>query len=199
MTFEDLRKSWQSEVARPASAADLEKLLGKVRQDFGSLERKIHWRDLREILAAMFVVVAFAAGWPIYRSFPVACLGVAVITLSTPIIVYILLAARTPTAEPLAVSVLEFSRQRLAWLDRQIRLLQTIVWWYVAPLFTGCTLVAWGLTPGRRIHFVGLMFTNVLVAVVTIFLNRRAVRNELMPMRHELMTLVESLEPTSDN
>lgn len=199
MTFEDLRKSWQSEVTRPASAAELQQFLGDAQRHFGSLERRIHRRDVREILAAMFVVVGFAAGWPIYRSFPVACLGVAVILLSTPVIVYVFLWARRPTPAPFATSVLEFSRQRLAWVDRQIRLLQTIVWWYVAPLATGCTLVAWGLTPGRRIHFVVLMLVNVLVGVLTIFLNRRAVRNELMPMRQELVALIESLEPTSDN
>jgi hypothetical protein len=199
MNFEDVRKSWQSEVTRPESSGELQRLLMDAQRHFGGLERKIYWRDIREILAGVFVAGGFAAGWPIYRSSFVACLGVAIILLSVPIVVYLLISANRPTSTSVTTSVLEFSRQRLAWIDRQIHLLRTVVWWYVAPLFLGCTLVAWGLTPGRRIQFGILMVLNVFVAIVVIWLNRRAVRKDLMPVRQEMGDLIESLQPTSES
>ncbi|HEY2841105.1 MAG TPA: hypothetical protein VGJ26_18260 [Pirellulales bacterium] len=197
MTFEEIRKQWQSEVARPAATVDPQQLLADAQRRVGSLERGVFWRDVREIMAAVFVVCAFGAAWPLYRSSLVATLGVAVIVFSAPVIIYILLAANRRQSGEFATSVLDFSRQRLVWLDRQIRLLQTIFWWYVAPLSLGCMLVGWGLTPGRWWMFWQLAALCLGVAVLTVWLNRRAVRNELLPARRELVELIESLETTS--
>jgi hypothetical protein len=85
----------------------------------------------------------FAAMWPRYRSSLVAGLGVAIIILGGTVIVYMLLSSRKQSILPFNASVLEFSRQRLAWLDDQIHLFETAVWWYVAPCFPGCLLVGW--------------------------------------------------------
>jgi hypothetical protein len=91
----------------------------------------------------VFVAPVFAARWPLFRSSLVASLGVAIIILGGTVIVYMLLSSRKQSILPFNASVLEFSRQRLAWLDAQIHLLETAVWWYVAPCFPGCLLVGW--------------------------------------------------------
>jgi hypothetical protein len=194
MTFEEIRKQWQSEVAQPAAVTDPKQLLAGVQRRFGTLERTIFWRDVREFLAGLVGICAFAAFWPIYRTSLVASVGVAIILLSTPMILYKLLAASRSRTTHFTSSVLDFSRDRLAWLDRQIRLLQTVAWWYVAPLGTGCMLVAWGLTPGRWFAFVQVAALNVGVAVITVWLNHRSVRINLLPARQELLELIESLE-----
>ena len=196
MTFEDARKSWRSEVGQRVSATELQQLVLAAQQRYGELERKLHWRDVREILLGMLVVAGFAAGWPMYRSSLVASLVVAVIMVSAPIIMFVQISASKPASTPFTAAVLEFSRQKLAWLDRQISLLQTMVWWSVAPLFTGCMLVFWGLTPGKWLPFCILTLFAISVSAVVVFWNRRSVRIQLMPMRQELAALIETLEPT---
>ena len=132
---------------RSISSSELHDLLNVMQRRCAGLERCIHGRDVREILAAVFVVGAFAAMWPLYRSSLVAILGVALICLGAALIVYVLMSARKPEPLSFHASVLDFSRNRLAWLDSQIHLLRTVVWWYVAPLCTGLLLLHWGLVP----------------------------------------------------
>ena len=56
---------------------ELDELLTLVQRRCSGMERQEHGRDVREVLAAVFVVGAFAAMWPLYRSSPVAVVGVA--------------------------------------------------------------------------------------------------------------------------
>ncbi len=150
MSLEDLKREWRNEMDRSISSSELEDLLDSVQRRYGGMERSIHGRDVREILAAVFVVGAFAAMWPLYRSAPVAILGVALICLGAALIIYVLMSARKPEPLSFDASVLDFSRNRLAWLDGQIRLLRTVVWWYVAPLSAGCLLLNWGIARHAR-------------------------------------------------
>jgi hypothetical protein len=194
VTFDDIRKQWQTEVTRPTAAPDVRQLLQNAQRRFGNLEKTIFWRDVREILAGVLVVCCFAGAWPIFRTSAVASVGVAIIILSTPLIIYTLLAANRSRTPQFTTSVLDFSRQKLAWVDRQIRLLQTVVVWYVAPLFVGIMLAAWGLTPGRWLMFAQISAMTIAVMFVTLWLNRRSVQNDLLPVRRELVELIESLE-----
>jgi hypothetical protein len=194
MSLEDLKREWRSEMDSSISSAELNELLDLVQQRCAGTERHVHGRDVREVLAALFVVGAFAAMWPIYRSSPVAVFGVTLIVLGAALIVYVLMSSRTPTALSFHASVLEFSRNRLAWLDRQIRLLQTVVWWYVAPLSIGCLLLVWGITGGAWLVF-GLQALLVLaVGVGVVLLNQWTVRQYLQPVRDDLVRLIEALE-----
>ena len=91
-------------------------------------------------------------------------------------------------------SVLEFSRNRLAWLNRQTRLLRTVVWWYVAPLCVRSLLFVWGITGGAWLVF-GLQALFVLaVGTGIVLLNQWTVRQQLQPVRDDLLRLIEALE-----
>lgn len=194
MDFDDVRKSWQSEFNRPVAAAELEQLFATVQQRYCRLEKNIHSRDLREILAALFVAAVFAALWPIVRSSLIGKLGIVVIIVSAAVVIWVLHVAGKPNEAPLATSVLESSRQRLAWLDRQIRLLRSIIWWYVAPLELGGLLFGWGLTEGTPLAFWPIAVVFLVVAVAAVWLNRRAVRVELLPVRQQVAELIAALE-----
>jgi hypothetical protein len=91
--------------------------------------------------------------------------------------------------------VLEFSRGRLAWIDRQIRLLRTVAWWYVAPLGVGSLLFTWGMSGGAW-HIFGVQAViTVAVAAGIVSVNRWAVQKSLQPVRDDLARLIEALEP----
>ncbi len=194
MSLEDIKREWRNEMDRSISSSDLENLLDSVQRRYGGMERSIHGRDVREILAAVFVVGAFAAMWPLYRSSPVAILGVALICLGAAFIVYVLLAARKPEPLSFHASVLDFSRSRLAWLDGQIRLLRTVAWWYVAPMFAGLLLLNWGIARGAWLVFGLQSLFALAVAAGIVVLNQWAVRRGLLPVRDDLARLIEALE-----
>ena len=181
---------------RSISASELNELFTDVQRRYARTERSIHGRDVREILAAILVVGLFAAMWPLYRSSPVAILGVALIGAGAALITCVLLSARRSEPLPFDASVVTFSRNRLAWLDGQIRLLRTVAWWYVAPLCGGCLLLTWGITGGAWHAFALQAILTLAVAAGIIALNLWAARTSLQPVRDELARLIEALEAT---
>jgi hypothetical protein len=196
MSLEDIKREWRNEMDRSISSSELQDLLNVVQRRCAGMERSIHGRDVREILAAVFVVGAFAAMWPLYRSSPVAILGVVIIFLGAALIIYVLMSARKPEPLSFHASVLDFSRNRLAWLDSQIRLLRTVVWWYVAPLCVGCLLLTWGIAGGAWLVFGLQTLITLAVAAGIVVLNQWTVRRSLQPVRNDLARVIEALEIT---
>jgi hypothetical protein len=194
MSLEDLKREWREEMDRSIPADQLDLLVRGIQERCRGMERIVHGRDLREIVACLVIVAAFAAMWPLYHSSAVALVGVCLIIASAALIIFVLLSARRPAPLRFDASVLECSRNRLAWLDRQIRLLQSVFWWYVAPLFSGVLLLGWGIYGGSPIPF--CLHAAIVLGVGTgiVLLNRWAVRVSLQPVRDDLMRLIETLE-----
>jgi hypothetical protein len=199
MSLDDMRQEWRKEMDRAIPRAEIDQLLGVVQRRCAEMERQVHGRDIREILAAVFVVGVFAMMWPVYRTSLVAALGVVLIVLGAGLIIYVLLSSKAPAPTSFQVSVLEYSRNRLAWLDRQIGLLRNVVWWYVAPICVGCLLFGWGLTGGSILGF-GVHAAVVLaICAGIVYLNQWTVRHSLEPVRDELKGLIASLERTQES
>jgi hypothetical protein len=199
MRLEDIKQDWRAEMDRTISATETHELFNAMQQRYFTMKKSIHGRDIREILAAILVVAAFAAMWPIYRKSSVAVLGVAVICAGAVLITCVLLSARRTAPLPFGGSVIEFSRNRLDWLDGQIRLLRTVAWWYVAPLFVGCLLFTWGITGGAWLAFAFQALVTVAVAAWIIAQNQRAVLGNLQPVRDELARFIDVLEDDERN
>jgi hypothetical protein len=194
MSLEDIKREWRKEMDRSISSSELQELLDVVQRRCAGSERTIHGRDVREVLAAVFVVGTFAAMWPLYRSSGVAILGVALVCLGAALIIYVLMSARQPEPLSFHASVLDFSKNRLAWLDGQIRLLRTVAWWYVAPICVGCLLLAWGITSGAWLAFGLQAILTLAVAAGIVVLNQWTVRHSVQPVRDDLAQLIEALE-----
>ena len=100
-------------------------------------------------------------------------------------------------AEPLRQSV----QHSLTKVDHQIRLLRSVLWWYLLPLalpiLAYCVQVMWRERLGGWLTV--LVGSVVLAFVLLVFagvywLNRYAVGAELEPRRRELETLLTSLD-----
>jgi hypothetical protein len=194
MSLEEIQREWRTEMDRAIPTSELEKLLDMVQRRYAGIEHQVRGRDIREILVAVLVVGATAVMWPLCRSSPAAVLGFALIVLGAALIIYVLLSAKTTAPLPFQASVLEFSRNRLAWLDRQIRLLQTVVWWYVAPLSVGCLLLVWGLSGGAGLAFGVQALLVVAIGMGVVLLNQWTVRKYMQPVRDDLARLIEALD-----
>lgn len=193
MTLDDYRDAWKEEAAPARRDPDEEELLASVRERSDAFERKIRRRDLLETLAAVLVAAVFgyeaatAATW-------LARIGAAVVVASAGFVVWWLRRARTagPSRDvdrPVA-DRLRAERERV---DVQIRLLESVLWWYLAPLALGMVLFVLGLASGPAATAVTL---GVIVAGcgVVWWVNRRALRREFRPRRRELTRLLAQLE-----
>jgi hypothetical protein len=153
-----------------------------IRERVEELQRRIARRDVVETAAASLVVATFA----LHAWFAPGALGRAgaiVVVDSAVAIAVRLHRARGRTAPDLPLR--EYCVAERARIDRQIRLLRGVLWWYVGPITAGGMLFLAGLPAplaGKIVLSVGMATFGAFVW----WLNQRAVRRELLPLRDRL-------------
>lgn len=207
MNFEELQRAWQ-QVPAPESGGEIDHdSLHQVRRDSRRFDRRIFWRDVREVLASFLVAgvfgkVAWSAqaegspAWPAWLA-AVLPLGVGVFFL----------ADRVQTRRRLAprgdVVATELERAA-AQVRHQIWLLRNVAWWYLLPL--GLSAVCFALqvalyAPGSIPWWAKLLLGLWVLGPVAWFnrwiwkLNQKAVREDLQPRLDELEAQLAEFRP----
>lgn len=194
MSLEEYRDVWKQEDAPAEERPGDAELLAQVKERSQAFDRKIRRRDWLEIAAAAVVVLLFgyeavtAASW-------LARVGAGIVVAGSVLIVWRLRRARRDGDSTLAGRpVAERLRSELEKVDAQIRLLESVLWWYVAPPTVGAILFVVGI--GEGLDSGTLIAVAVILAVGALvwWLNQRAVRRDLRPRRRELADLLERIE-----
>jgi len=192
MKLDDYRDAWRAYPAQDREGADEQELLDFVRERSEAFEKKIRRRDLLETLVAVVVAAFFGYELLTATSWLVRA-GAALVIAGGGFIVWRLHHARRSRPEragdrPL-VAQLRADRGRV---ESQIRLLETVLWWYLAPLAAGAVLFVVGQSSAT--WSTALTLTVVaLVCLVVWRLNHRTVERKLRPRRRELTRLLEQL------
>jgi hypothetical protein len=151
MNFDQLGPSWRegSETAAVAATAAKSRLERQVKtartaERFAAL---IFRRDMIETGAAILVIYVFGstlldrAALARFELPVAAALGLAVNILGAVFIVYHLHRTRRSTPAPrLVAPVREFLTDEIVRTEKQIGLLSSVAWWYLAPFYLGVNL-----------------------------------------------------------
>lgn len=194
MNIDELKPEWQSDAPNGVLPVRKEaEMLDYVKQRQRSFNRRLLFRDGLETLAAAAVFILFAlmlptAGW-------VTRTGLVVVMASCILIVWRLHATRrrqgrVSSDRPVA----EMLRSEIRRTDDQIRLLETILWWYFSPLGVGVVLIVGGirgLTGFTVVYALGVVTLGAIIH----YLNQYSVRRELRPRRRELESMLAAMEP----
>jgi Flp pilus assembly protein TadB len=171
-------------------------ILHLVQRQSDAHDRKIRQRDWTESIAAAVVALFFGAlAW--LESSLLVTAGALLIIAGCVLIPWHLQRTRKRFAAPKSA---EPVKQRLLRerdkLDTQIRLLKSVLWWYIAPLLAGLLLVTVGDNGWSTFTFV--YGSVVIVGAVGIYMmNQRTVRNDLRPRRERLRELLEQVKESS--
>jgi len=201
MLLDPLQQAWQSQPQRTVRI-DADVLLAQVRRNQRSLAATIFWRDFREVVVALVLVVWFTnsareLGWP-WLSFSAACAWVAG---------YILVdrwrhRGQRPAADQTLTSSVE---DALREVEHQIWLLKNVAWWYLLPgilaaifTFTYISIEMPGSLVERALFLATGLGIFFAVYAGIYWLNQYAVRNELQPRRQELLAVREGLMQSVD-
>jgi hypothetical protein len=202
MNDEELKQLWrQQELAAPVAGPDTE-IVARMKKKMRKFDKTIFWRDVRELAACAIVFFGYGLSY-VRESYPVARAGCIVFMLSAVFIAgKILYARRGEKRFRHPASVREFLLGEVEKVSRQIRLLETVIWWYLPPLFIGWELCQWG-APGTVLGKILMTLFFMLLCAFLHWLNRYAARKSLAPLKRELeqtlQSMPEFLEPANQN
>lgn len=199
----ELRAAWLSE---SVNAPTGEEVLMDVRRRAESLNRKIFRRDLVETAATVLA-------WSVFALMAVLAPGIAPklgLLVGTGFLVWPVVKLhrerrrhRDSAPDAPIAQHLELELKRV---QGQIDLLRSVATWYVTPLAVGATIIMAGLAaavpvPGtiswRLLIVAGAVVFSaalfVLVGFVVVRINREAVKQQLAPLRDDLLAARESM------
>jgi hypothetical protein len=192
MKLEEARRDWQAQPLPKEPQMPESEMLDLVKHRSAALDRQIGRRDRREAIVAIVVAILF---FPILFTGPwLARAGVLVVLGAFALIMRKLGAARhIEAAERADISLRELLTTERMKLDGQIRLLESVVSWYILPPVAGAMMIVIGLE-GWSWFTVGYASFALALSVWIYRLNQRAARHELHPRRAELDRLIQELE-----
>jgi hypothetical protein len=195
MNIDDTKQVWLSDDGPPWRQSP-EELLAFVRSEARRFDRQILLRDLREVIAAALAAVLIAP--TALHANLLTRVGTVVVIASLALIVVRLARARHAQRRDAVGSmhrpVALVLRSEKAKIDGQIRLLETVLWWYVGPLWLGLAMVIVGRA---NVSWAAAAWTAALTAssILLVRVNASVARRYLGPRRDRLARLVEQLDP----
>jgi len=189
MEFEDLKSLWQHQTTPAFAGRSKLEIEAAIRARLTRLNRTVLARDFREIAAAALCLIIFGC-WFWETSRIVSRIGAAVVVLGNLLILFRIVRARFngPKPHPYLEMQAFFTYER-GRIHAQIRLLESVLWWYLGPSLIGTNLYVFGLTGLSAISFAFLALSAGL-SFLLYRLNQRAVKSRLVPVQDALDALL---------
>ena len=192
MTLDDYRDVWQEQ--EPSDDFDdLEEVLNDMKERSEEYDRTIFWRDVREIGAAVLVAGFF--GWTAVSAETLLTrIGALIVVAAAGLIVWKLRATRESGEDEMAGRpVAERLKAEIERVEDQIRLLENVLWWYLAPM--GAGLVVMVASGGIEGWFEPVYLGGLVVFFGFVWwLNQRAVDRCYRPHRRDLVRTLRRIE-----
>jgi hypothetical protein len=184
---------WKQQEPIAPSQENLIRITASVREVDRKFRRKIWWRDLREI-GAVLVVAGFCA---VFGQTWLRWISVASSLFVAAVLIWSRLVLKRA---PESTSVIARLDQMIRETEMQIKLLRSVLWWYLLPCAVATIALVLDhstrkfdfskLSPSYLLVFGGVMVAFYLAAY---WLNQRAVQKFLEPRRAHLRQALAEL------
>ncbi|WP_125557650.1 hypothetical protein [Pseudoalteromonas rubra] len=186
MKLDDLKHNFAQQIETNSSEKKLALQIDELKVKTKKYQRDIKMRDFMEISISLLLIPVWLYGLTISFNW-VQSLGCILATLTSLYIPYKLLRARrlSPCKDD---SIRAYLRQEQQRLTQQKRLLESIVWWYIAPIFVSVMLITLGANMDdngviQLDTHMQLYYLVVLLGMVGIyFWNKRAAEKRFGPL-----------------
>jgi hypothetical protein len=140
---DELRDLWNSQP--PCAKSKGEEIMALVQNKIRQLDRVIYVRNWLECIAGGVVAVFF--GWQALRAHDILMrIGFIVVAASAVwIIFYVMRYGQSSVYADPSQNVREYTRASVERYDHQIRLLQSVKYWYLLPMYVGLLIMSTGI------------------------------------------------------
>ena len=192
MNASELEHLWRKQRPFEPSAENIARIAATVEALDRKFQRKIWWRDLREIAAAITVATFIGLGGHSWLRW----IAVGSVLFVAAWIFRSRMGVRPGRKTP---NVIERLEQMIRETEMQIGLLRSVLWWYLLPC--AVAMVAFVLdSPPRKFNSPSfLIFCGAagLLYVFVYWLNQRTVREKLVARRENLRHALAELSRSS--
>ena len=197
MKLDDLKANWNAEIASDNCTQDLSPMIKLLAKETSKMDKSIKRRDILEISIALLLIPIWS--WKLFYSASlVQSIGLWIAILACLYIPYKLIRAKQVEA-PKDNSVMAFLQVEKTKIENQKKLLESIAVWYISPLMLAIVLITAGatvdelgiprLTEQLAIYYGFCMLLNIGIY----FLNRRAVKKQLLPLLDKIKQRISDL------
>ena len=195
MIEDELINIWQSSSNQERLKFEKSKLMIELQSSLGRLNRWWKYRVLVEIVAAIITIPTFAfiAYWVPFTTSKIAS---ALIIIYVVHIIARLLGIKKFKPSDLEENYLEYLKKSREYLEAQRNLLETYNYWGALPLYPILFLFLVGFweIPSKRYLIIIVYLFMVGIHLFGYILNKRRVKNEIIPRINRIDELIESLK-----
>ncbi|GAA3570381.1 hypothetical protein [Snuella lapsa] len=195
MIEDELIKIWQSSSNQERIKFEKSKLMIELQSSLGRLHRWWKYLELIELISASIGILAFAF-YVYFIPFTTTKIASALFVILLINLVVKVLGIKKFKPKDLEENYLEYLKKTRTYLNAQKRLLETAVYWLVLPLYPILLLFFNGLWHIPTTHHVIIItfLAAIGMGVYGYFLNKKRVRNEIIPRLKKLDELIKTLE-----
>ena len=192
---DELIKIWQSSPNQERIKFEKSKLMLEVKSSLDRIQRSWKYMIIRETIAVIIIIPAFIF-ITYHVPFTISKIGSIWIVLS---VIYILIRLKSPKKykpTDFTETYIDYLYKTKEHLNAQKKLLDTVLYWYILPVFPGYVLILMGFfhIPEKRKIIVIAALAFVLMAILAHFLNNRAVKKEFIPRLKKIDELIKVME-----
>jgi len=192
MNDNELKKIWQDTPHTENVQFNNQQILNDMNTSIQKLDRSIKWRNVREIAAAIFVIVFFAVQFFRFEN-DLAKLGAALVVPAALFVIYKLLEVRrSQKSVDVSTNIKEQLTDTRNYLKREQQLLKDILYWYILPLMIPVVIMSIGLD-GFSVSNLVYLFTVFLFSVFVYWLNQRGAQ-QFDPYIEQVEEAIQQLE-----
>jgi Ca2+/Na+ antiporter len=199
MKLDDLKQDWQKNIEQVSAPENLNEVIKMLEKETTKIDKEIKRRDFLEISIAVLLIPVWVLGLFISKG-SIQTLGYIIGIASCIYIPYKLLSAKKITTPKLS-NIKAFLEREKEKVSQQKQLLESIVWWYIAPLTTSIVLITLGATvnetglPSMNEHLFIYYGCLVLLIVGIYFLNKRAAKKKFGPLLTNIEQRLAEISP----
>ena len=192
---DELIKIWQSSPNQERIKFEKSKLMIDLQSSLDRIQRSWKYMIIRETIAAIIAIPAFL--FITYNvPYTISKIGSIWIVLAVIYILIRLKSAKKHKPTDFTETYIDYLYKTKDYLNAQKKLLDTVLYWYVLPVFPGYVLILLGFIhiPEKRKIIIIAALAFVVMAILAYILNKRGVRKEFDPRLKKIDELIQVLE-----
>ncbi len=197
MSDEEMKDVWRNADDGDRINLNVPQLLVNLKAKMKTMDRKLFFRDAGEIVAAIVIMIFFGYQ-SIIESIPLTKITNVLIVVWSIYVIYKLLGVRKykKVAELSSTLKAQLAQQKM-YLQKQAHLLDTVLWWYIAPPAVLAMTAIIGRSFALGFNWKNILFNFFVISSiggVIYALNKRAAKTTYQPLIDKIDTLMLQLD-----